>query len=338
MVSSSINPAYPVYGSPTTESVRDNFGAARTEINYILDHLYTAEADIAQIQTNVGVIQGQIATLQHDVGTLQTDVGHLQGEISRIDGDIHDLQQDVQRLEPAGSDGWIQWKDGDHFGASNNLTFINNVLESPYIQTQNISWAGFLTLSGNSINLSGQTRFTEPSTGTLFAIVDNSGRTQIYQRFQVWTPDEQTMVLDVQAGSVSVNGDVSVSGSAVIGTNLSVTWNVSSYAVTTDYLTVSSNVIGNLLVNGNLVAPNVKAYNSTPGTAPAFTLENDARIWATSVGNSDSAAPGWFRILDVTSGQYRFVIDLDGDITITGKINGHDLDDFESRISALEGA
>jgi len=32
-MASQINPAYPVYGNPTTQSVRDNFAAAANEIN-----------------------------------------------------------------------------------------------------------------------------------------------------------------------------------------------------------------------------------------------------------------------------------------------------------------
>lgn len=71
-MASLINPAFPIHGNPTTQSVRDNFQAAANEIN-----------------------------------ALQADTGHLQGEITRIEdegvkkspaGDVHVTQDlSVQR-------------------------------------------------------------------------------------------------------------------------------------------------------------------------------------------------------------------------------------------------
>lgn len=75
-MTSAINPAYPVEGTPTTESVRDNFAAAKTEI----EALQTGKQDTlisgSTIKTVVGksvVGAGNVAITKEDVGLPNVD-------------------------------------------------------------------------------------------------------------------------------------------------------------------------------------------------------------------------------------------------------------------------
>ena len=354
----------PVYGTPTTQSVRDNFQIAQNEITDLQQLISTGPF----LPLSGGIMTGKLELWRHPVSNLEAATKQYVDDLAFTGGGMPDAPKNGFYYVRGGGDTtqateneWII----DPIFNSLRLWDANKVVMFGMLYDATYNYYDLMDASGCHFRFNRSTKLLELAINSTI----NAGFSDTVITFNRHTllahglsfsatnvatdPTDLTQHLDLFGGAYGLsisNGHLNiVAGNTrfISGANNIATFNTDGLSmwfgqitlaidptfamsaatkqyvdsvrslVTGSYLPLTGGTLsGQVLLYGNIADPILNLQNPSD-VHVRMRYGNTLRQWSTGIRQGD----GCFTIGDETIGDYRFVIDQNGNVTIQGVLN-----------------